>query len=161
MRKWKHNRKLKLQNWSRISLYRMAKVYVQKLLEEEQRKAVDTIQKGPHVPNDRQYHRSPSKRNKPDNRKMTAEEAEFDSLNQKAFLNDTDYFRWLALNPRLSAAEKRRLTTIRREQMAKRKKPATAVNSFIVNKKQAARNAVTKHALSYADWLKSKSKSKK
>ena len=130
-------------------------------MNKEKRKAVNTIQHGPHVPTNRLHHRSPSKRNKPDNRKMTPEEAEFDTLNQKPILNDTDYLRWVALNPRISPAEKHRLSNVRHAEIVKRKKPFTSVYKFIESKKQAAKNAVTKKALSHAEWLKSKSKSRK
>ena len=109
---------------NRISLQRMAKAYFHHLLEDEKRKAVNTIQKGRHVPNFRDYHRSSSRLKEKQGAEAAIQEAqllEFQTLDAKeGLLNDVDYMRWVYLHPHFTVAQKKIMLESRREQIERR-----------------------------------------
>ena len=80
----------------------MALAYIWELLKEEQHKAVNTIQHGPHVPNNRLHHHEPSARQKESQHAAAVGGAEH-RLNDES--SNLDFFQWIHLNPKLSAEE--------------------------------------------------------
>ena len=87
-------------------------------MERQEQLAVQSIEKNPHNPTDRLWHKEKStrvqdaeQRKREQDANMMANLAEFERLdNRRDLLSDDEYFRWVFLHPEWNAETKQRFT---------------------------------------------------